>query len=211
MEWLVESRTDDPCHDTEYCTATTIGDRKDFDRIINIEGCEVHVKYRVDKCFSPEYSSSFVIFKDIEIKYKNSMACNNLIPLFAVGQEEQYNDALNAFFKLVLDQIEEDYMNSSYPTGSKAVVEYSPSMCFKWCVTLEDDAEFGELYSLSRVKCGASCCKRVTKYVRGYGNVWIKGPTDVVGEPVCTYDPVPGSCIKEGFSPDICNLSCAGL
>lgn len=210
LEWLVETR-DAPCNDTEYCNASNSGDIHYFDRVINIDGCEIHVKYRVEICNNGLFDGDFIIFKDIEIKYKHSIACTNLVPYYMVGQEQQYNEALNVLYKKVLEEIEEDFMNSIYPTGTKYAVQYKSANCFKWCVTVENDPIFGELFNLSKIKCGSGCCKRITKYVRGYGNVWIKGETHVSGDPLCIYDVVPEECIKEGITPDICNQACAGF
>lgn len=204
---FVESRG--LCNDIEYCT--TILTPTYFKKSIFIDGCEVEVEYWVKECYDPVRNVNIIKFTDIKFKVKRNLACNTILPYLLAGQELEYNSLLNALYKQVLDKIEEDYMNSKYPSSTNYVIEYVESNCFMYCYKVLNEDEGIQWIDISTIKCGQSCCKRTTPYTRGFGNVWIKGQTTVIGDPICTSMPIPESCTPSSTSLGICNVACDRL
>jgi len=198
------------CDETQYCN--TILNPDFFDRIIVVEGCSIRVKYWVTQCYDPIRQVSVIKFFDLEIKVSQSLACNAILPTLPAGQEIEYNALLNALHKKVQDQIEAEFMASLNPPGGAVfVVQWLESSCFMYCtrvISEVDGIQWLEIYS---VKCGKSCCKRVTRYTRGVGNVWIKGVTFVEGDPLCSAMTTPETCLGKGTSIGICNLACSRM
>jgi len=215
----VESQTQEPkqevelrstlCSENDYCTTPL--PPVFFDRIIVMEGCSIRVKYQVTECYDSDRDRSIIKFTDIEIKVGRSRACNTLLPTLPAGQEIQYNDLLNALYKKVLVQIEADYMNSQYPSGTHYSVQFLETSCFMYCTRVINDDEGIQWLEINSVKCGKSCCKRVTLWTTGFGNVWIKGEPVVQGDPICTYMATPETCLGKGTSVGICNVACSRL
>lgn len=88
--------------------------------------------------------------------------------------------------------------------------------CFKYLICNYYDENDEKWDMIIPLKCGESCCKRVTHYIRISGNKWLKGPTVVTGDNICTNVPIVITDVEEcsaqpGTILDICNVACARL
>lgn len=204
----VELRSD-LCDDYQYCT--TIINPQYFDRILVVQGCSIKVKYWVIKCFDEVRNQNVIKFFDLEIKVGQSTACSALLPTLPAGQEIQYNALLNAIHKKVQDQIEAEYMETQFPSGTQNVVQWLETSCFMYCTRVISEVDGIQWLEINSVKCGKSCCKRVTPWTRGPGDVWVKGETVVEGDPLCSAMATPQTCLGKGTSIGICNIACARM
>lgn len=205
---IVESRSV-YCDENAYCT--TILTPKFHKHSVFIKGCEVKVEYWTNECWDPVRLQTIVKFYGLKLKVQNSPACNALLPILQAGQEIEYNNLLNALYKQVLDKIEIDFFNSLHPSGTKYAVQWIETSCFMYCIKVINEDEGIQWFDIISVKCGISCCKRVTPWTRGPGDIWIRGTTTVTGDPICSSMPVPETCTGLGTSVGICNVACSRL
>jgi hypothetical protein len=200
------------CDLYEYCT--TILNPTYYKKSVFVEGCEIEVEFWVSECYDITKETTIIKFSDIKFKVKTGTAgCNTLLPPWGQypGGDIGYNNLLNSIYKKVLDKIEADYMNSLYPSGSLYDVQYVESFCFKYCIKTETNPDGSQWTHVDYIRCGRSCCKRVTQYKRVPGNTWQKSITIVTGDPICAPMNVNETCGTKGTSLPICNPGCARL
>jgi hypothetical protein len=170
-----------------------------------IDGCKVYVSYILVTC--PSGTS----FKNMTYSFENSTACNTLKnrwnQYYPTGQYQLANEALNAFFKQLSVLIEDKYLNSLSSATSAVTLHFVETFCHSICITSKKDEEGNPIsFDINQIRCGKSCCVRVTTAVRVNGR-WEK-TTVIVTEGSC--DPLPINC--EGLHiSSICSPACARL
>ena len=203
---VVESRVTSFCDNVNPCGNTQSA-------IINenyvINGCTITVNYEKWSC------SNDVVIKNMSYTFANSSACNSLQQpwnqYFLNGQSLAANEAMNDFYKQLVDMIE----NNIFANSSAQIVTFINTYCHTLCVMEEKDEEgnFGAI-NLRQVPCGTSCCVRVTRLVIDPATDKLIKKTDPpIYEGSC--DPLPAQFdtgCGEGYTVDrLCDPACERL
>jgi hypothetical protein len=197
---VIENRSSPYCQHMVICKSNDPFEQpQHYNDFIYYQGCKIDVSYWVRTCEVPVKMKQFY---DFEMTFDSTNpACKSLFGTQNTFDASAANIKYNQISKYVSTQIEERYFlykNNGDWTGWQAA--FFAAGCYKLCVNFD----FEGFPSLTKIKCGESCCIRRT----WYANSVPTGASYLEGDPICI--PVVTNC-KTGKSTDICNVACYGL